>query len=277
MRRLGDYGRFSVTALFGAALCGAAATAQAGPVLTVATFAFPSSNTQSNVVQTTDGSAAELTIGLQGPNAASGEARASASLQGLGVLLDLDRIDHGVLAAFSGQVRFDALPGSGLTEASVTFSVDVHGAFVRNFNSSVGWTSELRLVAVTPSTISQLACDVSGCDTSTLSGQVDYTHAITRTVPLGQDVLVAAELRTTIVNGPFLSARSDFLNTLAFDPDAFFTIHTPGVTVSSVDGDWLVNNRLANAAEEVSEPSALALLIAGALGLAARRRGRSRC
>lgn len=107
-------------------------------------------------------------------------------------------------------------------------------------------------------------------ESASYSREIDQFVSTIFSVPVGTPVSVSAELRVTggtgIANNGAEFARTDASNSLVFNPDRFFDIQTPGVTVS--DGMFLIDNQIVNAnANTVPEPAAIWLLGSGLLGL----------
>ncbi len=91
---------------------------------------------------------------------------------------------------------------------------------------------------------------------------IDTQVSLSGQVPTNVPVSISAILNVGIT-GPRTpdQIRVDFFDSLSFDPNSFFDIQTPNVTVNSVNGDWLVGNRL----NIVPEPAS-GLLLIGAFG-----------
>jgi hypothetical protein len=257
-------GRAAASSLAACAVLLFAHVASAG--LIIGTYSHGSSNTvvdQSlSRTMTYDQSGASLAIIFT-----------EASTNSLKVRADVIDQGRGGFTEFTGRVVFEAMNGTTAAEASVTLSVDIAGTLEDvGGNATAGWSAILGFGGGSPATL-------NGNNGGGAFVLVDETLSLTRTVPLGVPVGFRVELRAGVF-APLASDHgvSDFGNSLTFNPDQFFTIHTPGVTANSVDGDWLVNNQLASATAAVPEPSSLALLSAGALslaGLGCRRKRRS--
>lgn len=89
------------------------------------------------------------------------------------------------------------------------------------------------------------------------------------TVPVGVPIDITATLMvqaaTSLARDSRQFARADAANSLTFNPNQFFDIQTDGVTANA-DG-FLENNRIVGASNPVPEPSSLALLGIGSIGL----------
>jgi hypothetical protein len=259
-------GGFRLCQGLAAAMCAAAALSigEARAGLLLGTYAEGHSNTLADKVESEDFSPIQQTITYQTTGNPDGVVQTSASTAGLGVGVDLYH-PRGGYAGIDGMVQFDALPGTTATSAVVTWSVDVHGRVDTSPSGTARWETRLRLHDSPTDSINVNTGGVS------FHADIDYVHEITHTVPLGVPVFFEAVLRTGYFTHFDAHGISNFLNTLEFNPNAFFTIVTPGVTANSVDGDWLVNNQLLVV---VPVPATLALFGAGGilLGVVRRRR-----
>jgi hypothetical protein len=243
-----------------------AVTAEGG--LLIGTFEYGHSNTLANVIESDDFT--PINQRIDHFNSASqllGFTLAEASTEALRVLVDLRGDNDGGGAAISGRVVFVAMPGTSATHATVTLAVNIEGRLEHNAGGSAGWNSIISFVGGTPPSS---AGDTAGGTGLPGFKDVDEVHSLTRTVQLGVPVSFAVTLQAGVFapHHPSHHGRADFANSLRFNPDAFFTIQTPGVTANSVDGDWLVNNQLSSAATAVPEPGSVTLLGAGVLALA---------
>jgi hypothetical protein len=241
-------------------------TAEGG--LVIGTYEHGHSNTLTNVIESDDFTPINQRIDYV--NSSTGQLRgftyAEASTEALRVLVDLRGDNDGGGASISGRVAFVAMPGTTATHATVTLAVNIEGRLEHNSGGSAGWDSNMTFVAGTPASTRNGVAGGTG-----LPGfeDVDEVHSVTRTVPLGVPVPFSVTFRAGVFAPlSFAHGRADFANSLRFNPDAFFTIQTPGVTANSVDGDWLVNNQLSSAAAVVPEPGSLTLLGAGVLAFA---------
>lgn len=186
-----------------------------------------------------------------------------------------------VNTAFDADVIFAAAPG--VTTATIGWSARIQGtvdAFVFDTVFEPGWQlgAQLSMNPNNPVTV-QLAMTES-FEKGSSPVAIDTVITALGEVPTNVPVRISASLNFNAVqvrNGDNLNAN--FFNSMSFDPAAFFDIHTAGVTANSVagDGDWLVDNQLTTVESAVPEPSSMALLGMGALGLCGLRRwGRQR-
>jgi hypothetical protein len=253
----------ALVALVWSASAACAVTAHGG--LLIATYNHGHSNTQVNVLESSDFSPLERIIDHFRGTDPIGFTYTAASTEALRVLVDLRGRNNGGVAFIGGTVVFEALPGTTATHADVTLAVNIEGFLQHNSGGAAGWNSDISFAGSGTRSVSG---SVGGTGVSGFT-EVDVVHSVTRTVQLGAPVSFGVSLRAGVFapNHPSHWARADFGNSLEFNPNAFFTIYTPGVTANSVDGDWLVNNRLASANAEVPEPGSMTLLGCGIGGV----------
>ncbi len=261
-------GRAVLPLVAASAIVLSAERAEAG--FTIGTYVHGVSNTVTDRVDSPDFTPLSRTMIYDQSGASLAIIFTEVSTRALKVHADVTDQHRGGFTEFTGQVVFEALPGSKATQATATLAVGIAGALEARGSASSGWSAILGFAGGSPTTL-------RGNNGDSAFVQVDETLSITRTVSLGVPVGFRVELRAGVF-APSATDHgvADFANSLTFNPNEFFTIHTPGVTVNSVDGDWLVNNQLPSAASAVPEPSSLVLLGTGALSLAGLRSWRRR-
>lgn len=236
---------------------GVVGNAEAMPIGTYVGFLSTSSNTffPTQTSSAMDPLEATETYQLGTARESTAYARASPSSLGASVRGYVNRRARG---GFSTRVVFSSSDPT-VTTVPVILSARVHGDISAPANGATLGAQ------VTVHNRTDSLFDVFTTGTFGYNGVV----SVGVNVPVDAPVVIAADLTVgTSVATPFGPRFTDidFANSMSFDPDSFFDIGSPGVTVNSVDGAWLVNNRLTSAVT-VSEPPAVALLGGALLGL----------
>lgn len=182
-----------------------------------------------------------------------------ASAQSLGAIIDgYARNGRGRPVSVIAQLQADVIFVSPLdiTTAQISWVTDLHGTVsgqTAGFANGGSYGAQLNagnLIGNAGDTVSINPNDPP----VVINTQVSLSGQVPTNVP----VSISAILNVGITGpGAPDRIRFDFFDSLSFNPNSFFDIQTPNVTVNSVNGEWLVDNRLAI----VPEPTSLVMLI----------------
>jgi hypothetical protein len=190
--------------------------------------------------------------------------RARATRYSLGAAADGYFLSGSSVAQLTSQVVFGLSDGAQpVTHANVSLIVDLHGQLIAEGATSVV-SVELAIIDGGLIGYEAFSQNATGFQTR----EIDQVVSVSAQVPIGQPITFRATLRAIVLPTGLNGSSSQFFSTMEFDPQSFFNIQTPGVTVNSFGSDWLLNNQIV----PIREPTTLMLAAAGALGVVAIRR-----